>query len=391
MAPKGGKGGGGGGGKSGGGISASCPGAFKMSYLSTPIPFFVSYCVFFLVILFIMIGIGKVKKNYPQSRKLLGGVYGVAQLCFLIGYALIIIATMLKECATTDYSSYFSWQIAFGIFFRLGYFILLVVFFWGVNSHLAVPLGGTPTYYKIISGVVLGFIGILTVAVTGLSAYNSWTATDAGSNAESVISPFKGLLVAYLVFFLLSIFAGFALMVVSISQMRSKGIPTHGLMGWAGFATFCMFIWVLFYLVEAIAAVMDKYFDQGKAWDQQRTYQAFEYIEDLFQALSFIAILCIAKHRAFANPAAAVPQPMYNAAPTYQSVPQQPEYQKEAVAQQQHVYQHQQMPNAQNQQYQYLNPATGQPYYYQQQQQQQPVYSNAVPMSAPSPEVTNSK
>lgn len=81
MAPRRGGGGGGGGSSS---ISASCPGAFQDTIYSTPIPYFVGYCLFFVVFLIIMIAWAKVKKRHTNARKLVGPIYGVSLLFMLM-------------------------------------------------------------------------------------------------------------------------------------------------------------------------------------------------------------------------------------------------------------------------------------------------------------------
>lgn len=74
----------GGGGGSGIGSVSSCPGAFSYSNNGTAIVYFVSYCLFFVVTLLIMIGWARVRKRHSNAKRLVGGIYGVSLLFLLM-------------------------------------------------------------------------------------------------------------------------------------------------------------------------------------------------------------------------------------------------------------------------------------------------------------------
>jgi len=78
MAPKGGKSSGGGGSYS----TSSCPNAFQGE--NHAISFFVAYCIFFLVPLFTLIAMARIRKRHPGAKRLLGPVYIISLVFFLL-------------------------------------------------------------------------------------------------------------------------------------------------------------------------------------------------------------------------------------------------------------------------------------------------------------------
>jgi hypothetical protein len=114
---------------------------------------------------------------------------------------------------------------------------------------------------------------------------------------------------------------------------------------WGLVLSFSMVIWVIFGLASYALDLDNTDWTLG-------TSLAFEYIMDLFQSLSFVAIIGIAKASLFANEAIPGQQPVYH---------QQPQF-----------VQGSQPPQQQQQQYPYILPP--QQHTYQQPQQQQQMY-----------------
>lgn len=111
-----------------------------------------------------------------------------------------------------------------------------------------------------------------------------------------------------------------------------------------------MFIWVLFYIIDAGSSLSGAFLDT-------EVYEAFFFIEDAFQAFAWTILLFIAKASALKAPVDNTDPQIYNQ-PTYAQPTQQQTYAPVPV------------PQAQ-QQYAYNNNANGTQYYYQ----QQPVYN----------------
>ncbi|KAF2730742.1 hypothetical protein EJ04DRAFT_567425 [Polyplosphaeria fusca] len=329
MAPRRGGGGGGGG---GGSVSASCPDPFT-GYTTTPEEF-ASICVFLVVALLTLIAMFRVRKRHPGAKRILGGIYIVGLLFFFIGYALQLVGTLLLECGTTPYLTYYNWTIAWNILFRISTFLLLVCTVWLVNCSLREKLGHSSTYFNVIYGVVLGVIGILAAALVGLTCYNIWSLTqdyywydDAPANLGQAQNKLG--LAHWILYWLAALVAG-ALSIVNIVSMRSKRINTQGLLGWIIALTISMFIWVLFNIVEFGIVVSPNL----NVYPPLEFYTAASWIINFFQALSWIFLIVIAKSRALApSTTADTNAPMYPnntylgpQGPVYTQVAQQPQH-----------------------------------------------------------------
>ncbi|KAF2189008.1 hypothetical protein K469DRAFT_748203 [Zopfia rhizophila CBS 207.26] len=281
--------GGGGGGICTGGSSASCRGAFQ-HIGSIEIPYFVCWCIMFVVAVGTLYTTFKIKKKHLNAKKLLGWRYGIALFLYVLGYGCRIIATVLQECGTSSIRSYFHWAIAYNIFFILAYFLLLYIVLHGVNIELRNCLGNNPKFLWIIYGVVLGFMFILTVAYIGLSSYNLWAIYGEDSRTNRLI-------------------------------LSNRRLVTGSLAGWVAVLTFSMTLWVIFNLAQVAAA------QQHRSLGLEVS-EAFHYIITGFQAISFIAILFIAKSRALAQAPDSHDQPVMYQNPGYPNggAPVQPVY-----------------------------------------------------------------
>lgn len=142
-------------------------------------------------------------------------------------YALELIGAVLRECDTMNISSYYSLLIATNIFWYLGYWLLLFVVVYVLNTMLREHLGGMTRIYKVIYLVILVFMFALTCGQMGLSSYNLWTQTEDGydADAEVLIYPAERLRIAYTVFYLLSVLASGAFSLIAIFAMRSRRLP----------------------------------------------------------------------------------------------------------------------------------------------------------------------
>jgi hypothetical protein len=282
-------------------------------------------------------------------------------------YALIIIASLLRECRTLDNPyDFYSFAVAYGIFFKLANYLLLVVVVWGVNSLLQQRLG-SGQISKVVSLVILGVMGALTCGYLGLGAYNSWTSTPDGrrSDLNRKYNEENKLTLAYWILYMLSVLASGGLSIVAVVSMRSKLIPAHvrpslvhrrsihqltstqGLLGWVIAIVFCMFFWALLSVIEYGSVISDKNFSL-------ETYQAMEYLIGFFQIFSLISILILAKSHVWTDGNAAMVHDQNEAM-----------YQTPAYAPPPAQYSQAAPPN--QSQYQYVAQPAQQQYYYNQQ------------------------
>lgn len=301
MAPKRGGGGGGGLGGSGSGASNACPYAF-IDTVYSPYPwrsiaYFVNYCLFFVLFAGLAVSLcccGS-KRRGTTSKRLVGPVYILSIVFALICYALLIIGTLLRECRTTDYYTYYDWSLASNLFIALSNYFLLVVVVWSVNMLLRERLGSGRSVYKGICLGILIVMGLLTCGWIGLSSYSIWTATPAGidAGADSLGDQMNQLGLAYYILFMIFVLASGAMSIATLVTMRSRKMAVGGALGWTIVLTFCMFLWNLFLVIE--------YSDfQPNVIRRILTIEAivaFDYLINFFQLFSFICILFLAKSR----------------------------------------------------------------------------------------------
>jgi hypothetical protein len=193
--------------------------------------------------------------------------------------------------------------------------LLLVVVVWTLNTMLRAQLGHSTTVFKAIYIVIVAIMGALTCVLIGLACYNDWTQTQVGRVRYTVYlfdveAKYR---VAYHTLYLLSVLASGGLAVMTIMSLRSKRHPAGDLIGWVIALTAVMAFWVIIRLVMGAAYLNDNYY----SWEEAL---ALSWLSLLGQVLSFIFILCIAKHQSwngspFADPLTSATY--YQQAPIY--------------------------------------------------------------------------
>ncbi|KAL6707570.1 hypothetical protein ACN47E_003919 [Coniothyrium glycines] len=311
---------GGGGGSSSGSSISSCPGAFTDRISQV---YFACVVLYFAVFLVISIATCMIRKRTGTGKKLIGGPYIIALFIWLIAMGLEIVTSVLRECGTVDLDSYYSLAIATTVFYRLAYWALLFVAGYVLNIMLRKSLGSPSMIIKVILLAVVGIVFALSCALIGVTAYNNWTQTSAGydADAELIREPADQLRVAYAVLFLITVLITGGLSVMTVLAMRAGKLPGARLLIWVVLLAVSMLIWVLIDLVFAASFLHDNY----QALDFA-TQAALNYVQSFFQALSFVFLLCIAKHSSWNNAASfdmAQNQPVHyvhdtrNVQPTY--------------------------------------------------------------------------
>ncbi|KAF2819822.1 hypothetical protein CC86DRAFT_334935 [Ophiobolus disseminans] len=333
MAPKR----GGGGGSSSSSSISSCPGAFATVPQQV---FFANDVVFFAIMLGISIAMCTLRKRTGAGKKLVGIPFIASVLCLVVAYACSIVATVLQECETTSYFSYYNWAIAISIFLNLGYWLLLFVVVFTLNTMLQAQLSHASNLYKYLLLAVVGLMAALTCGQIGFSSYINWSQTELGRSTRSyrhvpylVAQQYRA---AFYSLYLVSVLASGALALKTILSLRSRRGPAGDLIGWVIALTISMVLWVILMLVFVAWYLQNVDY----SWESAA---AVNYILNFGQALSYIFILCIAKHSAWSKSTVADPMSTLDA---YAGAPPQQHYAN----------------------------SNGQAYYYQ----QQPVYNGAV-------------
>ncbi|KAI8938269.1 hypothetical protein NX059_005928 [Plenodomus lindquistii] len=294
--------------------SSTCPGAFEDTQSQV---YFACIVLFFLVYIGIAIGLCVVRKKSGAGTRLIGVPYMSALFFMLVAYALDLVSMVLLECGTVA-STLYSLAIASSIFYLLAYWTLLFVVVYTLNTLLREHLESPSKAIKMLLLAIVGVMFAITAAHIGVTSYNLWAATDDGysSNANFIIHPAEQLRVAWNVMYFLSVITAGVLSLLTIFAMRSRRQSGSGLLGWVIALTFSMAVWIIIGVVVAASYLTDDFniitFE---------TNAALMYIQSFFQAMSFIILLCIARHGAWSKTGAAAsmvaPQDHYNQAPVY--------------------------------------------------------------------------
>lgn len=259
--------------------------------------------VIFLAAFFgIAIALCIVRKKNGANKKLLGWPYITAVLLFILSFSLQLILAVLVECGTFNIDVGAGMNIVIEISWSLGAWLLFFIVVYVLNTLLRQELGGATAIYKVICLAISGVMLALTCADVGISSYNNWTMSSAGydANAAAIEYPFVHLLLAEYVLFLVGVLVSGALSLMTIFALRSRRLPGGGLLIWVTAVILSMVIWYILYLVHYGSLVAQDLLSID-------TYRALPFVRNFFLALSFIILLCIAKHSAWNKTTVATP------------------------------------------------------------------------------------
>ncbi|KAH5374225.1 hypothetical protein HBI49_053620 [Parastagonospora nodorum] len=274
---------------SGGGSSSStCPDAFLDTETQVS---FANEVLFFVIILGIFITLFIFRRRKVPGKQLIGAPLIICLSFLLLTYLCSIIATILRQCETTTIASSFYWSVAISIFTMISYWLFLVVVVFTLNTMLRRQLGTghSNAIFKIIPLAIIALIGVLACVVAGMAAYlNAETGRIytsryryGYSNVGSIVYPLSGLRVAFYSLYLISLLVSGALALKTIMSLRKAGKAGGDLLGWVLALTIAMVFWTICYYASTYSVA---------------SYLALGYLVNFGQALSFIFILCIAKH-----------------------------------------------------------------------------------------------
>jgi hypothetical protein len=226
------------------------------------------------------------------------------------GSIIQIIATVVRECGTIEDYEYYDFVIAINIFTNIGYYLLLCVTVYGVNSLLRKSLGTGQGLYKMLTLFIVVVMGLLTGAYIGLSSYTSWQSGDYSRRRGVYLGMhLLRLMVAYYALYLVSAVASGALALFTLNQLRRKHAPvgvcdatrahvtlslltaSQDFILWVSLLTFCMFFPNLLTCIQYGDYLSDS---MGTTLSVE-TIQAFAYLGSFFTIFSYVTLLYLAK------------------------------------------------------------------------------------------------
>ncbi|KAF1832469.1 hypothetical protein BDW02DRAFT_581227 [Decorospora gaudefroyi] len=305
-----------GGGSAGGYSSDSCPGAFSDLFERV----YLAMVVLFLVV-YIGISIAQccVHKRSGAGKKLTGAPYMLSLALMILAYGFGLVYSVGDECGALDYqyTTTFALMIADDILYYLGNWGLLFVVFYTLNTMLRERLGLTMVF-KIMPLVILGILFAIQFGFLGLHFYNNGELLY-GSSGEYFLEEVDKLGLANSVLFLVAVVASGALSMMSVFAMRSRGLPggvccsphasmliLSSLTAYQGLVRWVVILYVTL-LIRAIIGLVS-YVVSNLTW---KTSIALVYITDLCLALSFVFLLCIAKHVSWSKTTTVTPGQFY--------------------------------------------------------------------------------
>ena len=141
-------------------------------------------------------------------------------------WALDLLTQTLQQCEQVNLSSFYNLNIVITIFYGIGYWCLLVVVVWTLNSMLRERLDRKWRISQAICLAIVVFMGLFTCVHVGLQCYHLWLNTWAGlySNKLAYIEEQTYIGLAFWVLYLTSVLVSGAFALLAMQSMRPQRI-----------------------------------------------------------------------------------------------------------------------------------------------------------------------
>jgi hypothetical protein len=185
--------------------------------------------------------------------------------------------------------------VAIAIFSYLFFWLLFVVVVFTLNSMLQHQLNHSKSIFKIILLLIVGLMGLLSVALAGITAYINYESPRSDfyyenyADLSTVIDASLKLRVAYYALYLVSLLVSGGLALATMLSLRRERKAGSGLIGWVIVLIAAMLLWVIIILINS------SWYLNGIDISLE-TSLILSYVLSFGQALACIVILCIAKH-----------------------------------------------------------------------------------------------
>ncbi|KAF1828425.1 hypothetical protein BDW02DRAFT_239987 [Decorospora gaudefroyi] len=310
MAPKKSRPGGGGGGGGGGGDGESCDFSSPEKAIVACHILFMMFMAAFGVTVYVLRKSGK--RISDVSKSLLGLPFIGSVVCYSISTLIWIIFWIVLRCGG---SADINWLVAPYLFQSLAYWLLLFVVVYQLNMVLLQQLGQgeVSKLLKFACLIAVGFIGVLTFIQIILES-NAWARYDDRYGSDDRLETAFQFKAAWISLYFICVLAGGALALFTITTKNAAG----GLVIHLALLFLWMILWVILEIVIAArkldGAVLE---DVGVLWMQR-----------IAQALTYVFVLCIARHTAWSQSTEVNPMVQQGTAPGFipsqqQGVPQQ--------------------------------------------------------------------
>lgn len=268
-----------------------CQGAFQdlpqisVTYLVSFVLYWIALSAIIVVWLMTIL-----RKTRTQNKALIGAFFAISLFANLISYTIRIAGLVLQECGE-DYNSHYKINIAADIFSRLALFCLLVVVTLNLNTAIFGNLDTKRNVSKLVTIIVLTFMGLLTIAFTGLTCYVWWFGSHLLYNVDvnPVLAEIR-LAVAYWVLYLFTLFVGAGFMISGFMATKSRRVFPNRTVSLIASVYLAMIAWVSISLANSAKSLQYETFELD-------TYAALQVLYCFFQALVYIFVLLMGRSK----------------------------------------------------------------------------------------------
>lgn len=269
----------------------NCSNAFKQSP-EISIPIFICFVLYFCALLGITVAwvITYIRKKNPETRALAGWLFGISVVCHAVAYLTHVTMFLLSECGHHFLSLYRA-SIAFVLFDRISVFALLFLILHSLPSVLFGRLSLTRNVSKLVTLVVLGLMGALTIVVIVIGCYVEWVISDLRRWSRSgIVDVEPRLSIAFWILYLFSVFLGIGFVVSSVVVARTRRVVDTRTITFITAIFISMVGWV------AIRVALDGSRVSNTRWEYP-TLIGLQYVMGLFMILTYSLVLHVARSR----------------------------------------------------------------------------------------------
>jgi hypothetical protein len=225
------------------GSSAGCPNFLSEPYSKAD---YARTVVCFVGLLATAVKLCIFRRRTAAGKKLLGLPYLLALFLFIMfvllpfwhtptvyivltrpsAFGLGLIAGTLRECDQISYDDYYKVNIALSVLNGIGFWLLLVVIVWTLNSMLREHLGHRLKASKAVCLAIVVLMGLFSFVVTVLRCYLQWLATTDGlySGRPVFITEYQYISLVFWVLYLASVLISGVFALLAVRAMRSKQV-----------------------------------------------------------------------------------------------------------------------------------------------------------------------
>ncbi|CAN9421432.1 unnamed protein product [Alternaria sp. RS040] len=251
-----------------------------------------AYDVVFLV-LFLGLSIATffVRRKSEGGKKLVGVPCVVALFFQVLSRLLVLIGELMYQCSDLSVDDYLNLSVASNVMSRLANWMLLVIFVYILNSMLLKQLETTSSGSKTVSWIIIGVMAAVMIADLALSSYVSISSKYWNFDFALTMVTAQALSLTVDILWLISVIVSAAFSLSNVSALRSRRLPGGDLIGWV----------TALYITLFVCSVLGIVFSSFYFWPYESSVSneamiALSFISTLSQILTFVTLMCIAKH-----------------------------------------------------------------------------------------------